>query len=220
MRPTILLLAVSTVMATGLGTVSSVGAENEPALERTDASTLEVEPASIVLQGRWASQRLLVTCRGSDGSLADWSGKAVIQSANTQVVKVDAAGVVHPVADGETAISINVVLGASRFQALIPAVVQGSQSGHVDFGTDVAPILSRLGCNRAACHGAVRGQGGFKLSLFGADPDDDFAALTLVAHGRLIDRVEPARSLLVSKTQASTPHKGANGWNPVPASPR
>ncbi len=204
MRPTILLLAVVTVMAT----------EHAEAREHADAGTLQVEPASLSLQGRWATQRLLVSYRGSDGSLEDWSGKAVIQSANTHVVDVDAAGVVHPVSDGETAISINVASGASRFQAMVPAVVRGSQNGHADFGTDVAPLLSRLGCNLSACHGSVRGQGGLKLSLFGAEPDDDFAALTLAAHGRRINRVEPVRSLLVAKTQASTPHKGGKRLDP------
>jgi len=204
MRPTILLLAVATVMA----------GKHAQAREHADAGTLQVEPASISLQGRWATQRLLVTYRGSDGSLDDWTGKAVIQSANTHVVDVDAAGVAHPVSDGETAISINVASGASRFQAMVPAVVRGSQNGHADFGTDVAPLLSRLGCNLAACHGSVRGQGGLKLSLFGADPDDDFAALTLAAHGRRINRVEPSRSLLIAKTQASTPHKGGKRLDP------
>ena len=138
----------------------------------------------------------------------------MIQSANPQVASVDAAGMVRPVADGDTAISINLAVGPSRFQALVPVVVRGSQGAHVDFGTEVAPLLGKLGCNQAACHGAVRGQGGFKLSLFGADLDDDFAAITLAAHGRRINRVEPSRSLLVAKTQAATPHKGGKRLDP------
>jgi len=38
----------------------------------------------------------------------------------------------------------------------------------VDFERHVAPLLGRLGCNSAACHGAFGGgRGGLQLSLFG-----------------------------------------------------
>ena len=33
------------------------------------------------------------------------------------------------------------------------------------------PLLSKLGCNAGGCHGKASGQNGFKLSLFGFDPD-------------------------------------------------
>ena len=38
------------------------------------------------------------------------------------------------------------------------------------FHRHVAAVFSRLGCNGGTCHGAVKGQNGFRLSLFGADP--------------------------------------------------
>ena len=51
----------------------------------------------------------------------------------------------------------------------------------LDFTNDVMPLISRLGCNQAACHGSVQGKGGLQLSLFGGDAADDYAALTLAA---------------------------------------
>src|SRR5262245_15961123 len=36
------------------------------------------------------------------------------------------------------------------------------------FSRQIVPILSRLGCNAGgSCHGVVKGQAGFRLSLFG-----------------------------------------------------
>ena len=41
----------------------------------------------------------------------------------------------------------------------------------------------------AGCHGKAEGQNGFKLSVFGFDPEADFATLTKESRGR---RVFPA----------------------------
>jgi len=53
-----------------------------------------------------------------------------------------------------------------------------------DFRRDVAPILSRAGCNQGACHGNQNGKCGVKLSLRGETPDFDFVALTRDGQGR------------------------------------
>lgn len=47
-----------------------------------------------------------------------------------------------------------------------------------DFRRHVLPVMSRMGCNAAACHGSFQGQGGFRLSLFGYDFKTDHDALT------------------------------------------
>ena len=45
------------------------------------------------------------------------------------------------------------------------------ESSHdVYFGTDVVPILTKLGCNSGGCHGKATGENGFKLSFFGFEP--------------------------------------------------
>ena len=47
-------------------------------------------------------------------------------------------------------------------------VVAADPTGSVvRFGTDVVPILTKLGCDSGGCHGKATGQNGFKLSLFG-----------------------------------------------------
>ena len=76
------------------------------------------------------------------------------------------------------------------------------------FRNQVIPILTRLGCNSGACHGALAGKGGLKLSLRGYDPEADYFALTRQAVGRRVDRQEPARSLVLLKPTLAVPHGG------------
>jgi hypothetical protein len=77
-----------------------------------------------------------------------------------------------------------------------------------DFLNDVMPLISRLGCNAVACHGAKKGRGGFNLSMFGADPQSDYEALTKTDGGRRVNKVEPLESLFLLKATGSIPHGG------------
>lgn len=76
----------------------------------------------------------------------------------------------------------------------------------IDFINDVMPLLDKLGCSQ--CHAAGGGKGGLKLSMFGAEPEHDYAALTRSRGGRLVDRIEPANSLFLLKVTESIPHEG------------
>jgi hypothetical protein len=76
------------------------------------------------------------------------------------------------------------------------------------FRRDVAAVFSRLGCNAGACHGAVKGQGGFRLTLFGADPALDHERLTREFGGRRVNVADPDASLLLLKAAGRTPHQG------------
>ena len=48
------------------------------------------------------------------------------------------------------------------------------QPAPVSFRRDVIPAFSQAGCNMGACHGTPTGKGGFRLSLRGYLPDQDF----------------------------------------------
>lgn len=82
------------------------------------------------------------------------------------------------------------------------------------FNGHVMPVLTRQGCNMGACHGAVAGKGGFRLSLRGYDPPRDFYTMTREARGRRVDPREPAKSLLLTKPTMATPHKGGKKLDP------
>ncbi len=89
-----------------------------------------------------------------------------------------------------------------------------------DFQKHVVPLLGRLGCNSATCHGSFQGQGGFQLSLFGFDFRSDHAAMTATAESRDGSRVnvkKARQSLLVLKPSRQVDHEGGlrfaeNSW--------
>ena len=78
----------------------------------------------------------------------------------------------------------------------------------VSFVRDIVPILTKSGCAGSNCHGSIRGKNGFKLSLFGYDPDLDYAAITRADDGRRIDRDEPEKSLVLQKPTFQIAHGG------------
>jgi hypothetical protein len=76
------------------------------------------------------------------------------------------------------------------------------------FNNGVMAVLSKAGCNAGACHGNKNGKGGFKLSLRGQDPADDYATLTRDMFARRVDVVDPDKSLVLLKPTTQLPHEG------------
>lgn len=74
---------------------------------------------------------------------------------------------------------------------------------------DIQPLFERLGCASLACHGSGQGAGGLSLSLFGGEALRDYETITAGDRGRLIDRVHPDRSLLVTALQNKGAHPEA-----------
>ena len=101
-----------------------------------------------------------------------------------------------------------------RFSYLLTAALVGvspaaSVAGEVpSFTADVMPLLTKAGCNQGACHGKGAGQNGFRLSLRGFAPDQDYKWITREFSGRRLDRTHPEESLLLRKATAETPHEG------------
>ena len=88
-------------------------------------------------------------------------------------------------------------------------VAQAEESSRsIYFGTDVVPILTKLGCNGGGCHGKATGQNGFKLSLFGFEPEVDYEAIVKADRGRRLFPANPDRSLLLRKATSRMPHGG------------
>ena len=109
-------------------------------------------------------------------------------------------------------------------QASAPVVVKASaRPPGVSFVNDVSPIFTMSGCAGANCHGSIRGQRGFKLSLFGNDPKLDYEAIMGGDHKR-VNLKEPAKSLLLTKPTTETPHGGgfrfAPGFAAIPDAAR
>lgn len=84
----------------------------------------------------------------------------------------------------------------------------------VDFERHIAGLLSRHGCNSAACHGSSEGRGGLQLSLFGYSPRMDFESLTAADSGR-VDVADPQSSLLLVKPTGKDEHGGGLRFEPA-----
>ena len=91
--------------------------------------------------------------------------------------------------------------------------VAGSATGQVDFKTELVPLFTRHGCNAGACHGSAAGRGGFKLSLYGSQPREDFVAIARAGKGRRINRANAANSLLLRKPAGELEHGGEQLFN-------
>jgi hypothetical protein len=87
-----------------------------------------------------------------------------------------------------------------------PATACAADAFH--FENDILPVLGRYGCNSSGCHGKAEGQGGFKLSVFGSDPEADFNALTKEGRGRRTLPSAPDASLILRKGSGRVPHGG------------
>jgi hypothetical protein len=98
------------------------------------------------------------------------------------------------------------VSAAAPSTAPTPAKKPGEK---VDFERHIMGLLGRLGCNSGSCHGSFQGKGGFRLSLFGYDPEFDYQALTREGQGRRINPVDPDSSLLLLKASGAVEHGGA-----------
>ena len=55
----------------------------------------------------------------------------------------------------------------------VPVEILPERRHELSFVNDIVPIFTRADCANSNCHGSVRGQKGFKLSLFGSDPELD-----------------------------------------------
>ncbi len=84
----------------------------------------------------------------------------------------------------------------------------GRQLENVDFERHVMGLFGRTGCNGGSCHGSFQGKGGFRLSLFGFEPDKDFDAVTRGSLGRRINVGDPDGSLLLLKATGQVAHEG------------
>jgi len=87
---------------------------------------------------------------------------------------------------------------------------QGQENSEpVSFVNDVVPLLTKAGCNSGVCHAkAGNGQNGFRLSLLGFEPGEDFESIVKDSRGRRLSLAEPESSLLLRKASAKLPHGG------------
>ena len=113
----------------------------------------------------------------------------------------------------QTAYFLIVCLAVLGFHA--SATLAGDAERPMSFVNDVVPILTKASCISGACHAkAGNGQNGFRLSLLGFEPRDDFEHIVKEGHGRRVFPAAPDQSLLLLKAANTVPHGGGKRLDP------
>jgi hypothetical protein len=167
--------------------------------------TLSALPPVSTLTGRRATAQLIASSRSAEGGVQDQTRAVEWVSLNPEVVQVSAKGQVVPKANGAGVIIAR--LGSHEARVKVE-VVGMDKPAPVSFRRDVIPAFSQASCNMGACHGTPTGKGGFRLSLRGYLPDQDFGILSREAGGRRINPIAPETSLLLRKPLGEVPHEG------------
>jgi hypothetical protein len=174
-------------------------------------AALDVEPDRFELAGVQEGQQLLVSAPGADSQPRDLTRQATYRVSPAGIVRVTPAGYVRPLQKGTATVTVE----AGGHKREVVVVVRDFDEGRpLHFANDIVPLLSRHGCNAGGCHGRASGQNGFKLSLFGFDPDFDYNALVKEARGRRIFPASPDNSLLLLKASGRWPHGGGKRLDP------
>lgn len=171
------------------------------------AGELKVYPPAVEVRGPNRAQQLLVVEEVGGRVVADHTARATFATSSPQVATVDAAGLVTAAGTGTATVTAAVNGRTATVKVTAAAPAGWSFTNHV------LPTLTRTGCNSGACHGALAGKGGLKLSLRGYDGDADFFALTRQAAARRVDRSNPADSLLLKKATRTLPHGGGTRFD-------
>jgi hypothetical protein len=171
---------------------------------------VEVSPPDINLNTSRDRQSFIVQATYADGITRDVTAEAKVSFANPALVKLD-KNVVHPLADGQT--QMKVEFGGQTIT--IPVDVKDAAKDRpISFKLDVMPVFMKAGCNTGSCHGAARGKDGFRLSLFGFDPDGDHYRLTREINGRRINLALVHESLVMEKATGKVNHTGGERFKP------
>jgi hypothetical protein len=179
------------ICATGSAAVKPVG--------------LTVSPFNPLLFGKDAHQALLVVVSYSDGTSKDVTGEVRFVSAKPLVATVDSAGEITAHTKGGSLIQVSY----DGLRTSTTVLVQKAEAPvPLSFAGDILPILTKYGCNGGSCHGALNGQNGFKLSLFGYEPEADYDMIVHKHDGRRLTLADPEKSLLLRKPTFQVPHGG------------
>ena len=179
--------------ATVRGSASGPARSSSPAESLT---RLTVEQAAagkaVLLRGRDARQQLCVTGTCTSGQLRDLTRTVRYAVEPAGIVAIDASGLVTPLADGTARVRVKGPAGARTEFAV--RVEECTKQIPINFKNQIVPIFTKLGCNSGGCHGKASGQNGFKLSLLGFVPEDDYEFLVKEGRGRRLFPRRPAKA--------------------------
>ncbi|MDB4339152.1 DUF1549 and DUF1553 domain-containing protein, partial [Rubripirellula sp.] len=162
--------------------------------------------------GSNARKQLVVTGVYSSGQQHDLTNQVNYKLEPAQLAKINRNGLVQPLVDGVVTITASEPSGKSASLAL--QISSCSEDLKINFANEIVPIFTKSGCNAGGCHGKTDGQNGFRLSLLGFYPEDDYEFLVHEDRGRRIFLSDPEYSLLLQKPANLLPHGGGKRLEP------
>ena len=162
------------------------------------------------LKGQHARQQLIATTKDG-GKDVDVTRVVKYSATPARVVAISPHGMVTPLGDGEATITATI----GKLKSVVKVKVE--QFGVVqpiNFANQIVPLFTKAGCNSGGCHGKSGGQNGFRLSLLGFEPQEDYEYLVKEGRGRRLSPAAPANSLLLLKSAAILPHGGGARMDP------
>ncbi|MFQ3591882.1 MAG: DUF1549 domain-containing protein [Gemmataceae bacterium] len=170
-----------------------------------EINQITFKPEKVTLKGLDDSNQLIVTALLSNGKTFDLTGEVKYESADDKIARVTTSGRVVPIGNGSTTIkasfagkSVTIPVTATHCDVDLP----------INFGNQIVPIFTKLGCNAGGCHGKQSGQNGFRLSLLGFEPELDYMTLLKEGRGRRLLPSAPEASLLLTKAVGQVAHGG------------
>lgn len=179
-------------------------AEVRSAAAAGGAVRLDVFPNPIALSHAGDAQGIVVQVTRADGVMLDVTGEAKLAFRKPGIARLEGFRI-RPVSDGATELEVR----WGGLSSAVPVSTRDStRENPVSFRNDVMPVFMRAGCNMGSCHGAARGKDGFRLSLFGYDPEGDHQRITREMAVRRVNLALPDESLMLLKATGKVPHGG------------
>jgi hypothetical protein len=153
----------------------------------------------------------------ADGLERDVTSQTRFSVSDARIAALDQMGRVEAKEDGE--LDLNAEVGKQTAKARV-RIEASKEAPSFSFARDIGRILTQRGCNAVNCHGSVKGQNGFKLSMSALYPREDYAWIVqggiyqvLTAEQTKprkprISLENPEQSLLLLKATAAGKHGG------------
>ncbi|MBK5294181.1 MAG: DUF1549 domain-containing protein [Acidobacteriia bacterium] len=182
--------------------------------------SLKIYPSTVKLSGAGSTQQFLAIANYSDGVERDVTSETAWTLSHPNLGKLAGARL-SALAGG----SLNLTARFQGKQAISRVEITNAPPRPFQFGRDIGGILTKRGCNSAACHGGVKGRGGLKLSANALYPKDDYEwitkggiyqVLTTQVAGDRVPRVniaQPEKSLLLTKPTGVEAHGGGKRFD-------
>ena len=176
---------------------------------------IRVFPETIDLTYQNSGQRVTVQTILADGTIGPMAeGTPELKIQESELVDVSSSGqgffTLSARRSGKTTVSVVCMLNDGTLARATASIIcrDAEKPLDIEFGNHIQSVLARNSCNMGACHGALAGKGGFKLSLRGYDPVSDHFNITMQDGGRRIEVAAPTMSLFIAKPSGSIEHKG------------